>query len=170
MVELAVILVIMAILVAIAIPTFLSERGAAQEESAQSDLSNALLAVRAVYSPQGGYPAYAVLVGTLATQAPEIVFTSGAVPTAGSTKVISASVTPGGSGIVLVAAASNGGAGETCWSVVDWDGNGTPIPHGPTRTGVSYSAWRESDSSSCTATVVPAGAVWSSSFPGGATA
>jgi type IV pilus assembly protein PilA len=56
LIELMVVLLIMGILMAIAIPTFLGVRGTAQNKAAQSTLRNALTSVQASYVGSQSYP------------------------------------------------------------------------------------------------------------------
>src|SRR3974390_3251444 len=89
LIELMVVLLIMAILLAIAIPTFLGVKGGAQDRAAQSNLTNALTSSKAVYSSRGSCPAFAGAGGlsaTLATQEPELSFVGGA-PSMGTNQV-----------------------------------------------------------------------------------
>jgi type IV pilus assembly protein PilA len=55
LIELMVVVLIIAILIAIAIPTFLGLRARAQDRSAQSDLRNGFTAVKAFYTDVGSY-------------------------------------------------------------------------------------------------------------------
>jgi type IV pilus assembly protein PilA len=55
LIELMVVVLIIAILIAIAIPTFLGLRRRAQDRAAQSDLRNALTAAKAVYTDSESY-------------------------------------------------------------------------------------------------------------------
>ena len=55
LIELMVVVLIIAVLVAIAIPSFLGFRASAQDRSAQSDLRNVLLAEKALYVDTGAY-------------------------------------------------------------------------------------------------------------------
>jgi type IV pilus assembly protein PilA len=55
LIELMVVVLIIAILIAIAIPTFLGLRSRAQDRSAQSDLRNALTAAKAYYTDSDSY-------------------------------------------------------------------------------------------------------------------
>jgi len=50
LIELMVVLLIMAILMAVAIPTFLGVRSGAQDRSAQSDLTNAIISAKTIYT------------------------------------------------------------------------------------------------------------------------
>lgn len=55
LIELMVVVLIIAVLVAIAIPSFLGFRNRAQDRSAQADLRNTLLAEKAVWTDTGAY-------------------------------------------------------------------------------------------------------------------
>lgn len=55
LIELMVVVLIMGILMAIAVPTFLSTRTAANDVAARADASNALINEKAVYSAQGQF-------------------------------------------------------------------------------------------------------------------
>jgi type IV pilus assembly protein PilA len=57
LVELLVVIVIIGILVAIAIPVFLSQRGAAQDRSIESDVRNVLPVLETYYADNNAYPA-----------------------------------------------------------------------------------------------------------------
>jgi type IV pilus assembly protein PilA len=57
LIELMVVVLIIAILIAIAIPTFLGLRKRAQDRAAQSDLRNALTAAKAFYTDEDTYTA-----------------------------------------------------------------------------------------------------------------
>ena len=80
LIELMVVLLIMAILLAIAIPTFLGVKGGAQDRAAQSNLTNGLLSAKSLYSSGGSYPTAANFTATMATQEPELTFTAATVP------------------------------------------------------------------------------------------
>src|SRR5580698_8143809 len=81
LIELMVVLLIIAILLAIAIPTFLGVTSTANDRAAQSNLTNALTEGKALYGVNG---AYALASGTAYTtpnfesQAPEFNWVSGA--------------------------------------------------------------------------------------------
>ena len=59
LIELMVVVLIIAILIAIAIPTFLGARERSQDRAAQSDLRNALTAEKTVYTDSQAYSAVA---------------------------------------------------------------------------------------------------------------
>src|SRR5947208_5735707 len=68
LIELLVVVVIIGILVAIAIPVYLSYRKGAENRSAQSDLRNAITSVEQCYADNGNvYPAPAAQVGSTVT-------------------------------------------------------------------------------------------------------
>lgn len=62
LIELMVVVLIIAILIAIAVPTFLGLRRRAQDRSAQSDLRNALTAAKAFYTDQETFTGFTVAV------------------------------------------------------------------------------------------------------------
>ncbi len=55
LIELMVVVLIIGILIAIALPTFLGARTRAQNRAAQSDLRNALVAAKTIYTDQSNY-------------------------------------------------------------------------------------------------------------------
>jgi type IV pilus assembly protein PilA len=55
LIELMVVVLIISILIAIALPTFLGARSRAQNRAAQSDLSNALVAAKVMYQDNSSY-------------------------------------------------------------------------------------------------------------------
>jgi type IV pilus assembly protein PilA len=65
LIELMVVVLIIAILIAIAIPTFLGLRRRAQDRAAQSDLRNALTAAKAFYTDDETYDGFTVAEGEL---------------------------------------------------------------------------------------------------------
>ena len=73
--ELLVVIVIIGILVAIAIPVFLSQRAAAQERAIESDVRNAIPVMETYYANKNAYPA---LTGTAITTSGPIDSTTGA--------------------------------------------------------------------------------------------
>jgi prepilin-type N-terminal cleavage/methylation domain-containing protein len=163
-VELMVVLLVMAILIGVAIPTFLGVSGGAKDRAAQTNLMNAFVSAKALYGANSSFPSS--ISSDLASQEPELQFTSGPVPTSGISNTVSVSVTPGGGGeLLLVAFSPTGANGGTCLSIASWDGSGLAMTNGPNAGGTWYSAWREGDVSSCSASSVPPDAVWSTRFP-----
>ena len=72
LIELMVVVLIIGILIAIALPTFLGARTRAQNRAAQSDLRNALVAAKTIYTDASSY-AGATAAG-MAVVAPELTF------------------------------------------------------------------------------------------------
>src|SRR5580658_4710240 len=74
LIELMVVLLIMAILLAIAIPTFLGVKNGADDRSVQSDLTNAIISAKSVYVDNQSYPANASMVASFTSLEPELSF------------------------------------------------------------------------------------------------
>jgi len=151
LIELMVVLLIIAILLAIAIPTFLGVTGSASDRAAQSNLTNALTEAKAVFQNTSNYVGDTPAV--FAASAPEFGWISGTVNCA-TTSVNCISME------TLDLAAANDGLGVTvatyspkdnsCWYAVDLESNpatgvtatspdvafGTPT--GATAAGVYY--------------------------------
>src|SRR5207302_9784478 len=77
LIELMVVVLIIAILLAIAIPTFLGAKGKSQDRAAQSNLRNALTAEKTYYTDNQSYTNVQT---TLSGIEPSLQFASGAVP------------------------------------------------------------------------------------------
>jgi type IV pilus assembly protein PilA len=117
LIELMVVVLIIAILLAIAIPTFLGARSRAQNRSAQSNLRNALTAEKTGYTDNQTYYGTAS-VASLQSIEPSLLFTTVA-PSAGTNQV---EVTTDAAGdTVCMAAVSKSGA--TYW--IGDNGSGT---------------------------------------------
>jgi type IV pilus assembly protein PilA len=114
-----VVVLIIAILIAIAIPTFLGAKSRAQDKAAQSSLRNALTNSKGIYTDQDSYGASsAALVGTtgspgtgLAGAEPSLTFTTGASTGA---KIVSVNVVDT-THVIFVALSSSG----SCWVIGD---------------------------------------------------
>ena len=100
LVELMVVVMIIAILMAIAIPTFLNSRKRAQDSGAKSNVRNALAAAQSVFSENQVYPATAGMLTSLIAEEPSMSFVA-----TGSTapKAISVMTDVTASSIVLTA-------------------------------------------------------------------
>src|SRR5580658_2226005 len=82
LIELMVVLLIMAILLAIAIPTFLGVKSGAQDRAVQSNLTNALTSAKAGYANGGSYAANATSeTVALFSAEPNITFETGTATT-----------------------------------------------------------------------------------------
>src|SRR5204863_7306297 len=84
LIELMVVVLIIGILIAIALPTFLGARTRAQNRAAQADLRNALVAAKTSYTDSSTYTG-ATTTGLAAIE-PSLTYVSGA-PASGSTSV-----------------------------------------------------------------------------------
>jgi type IV pilus assembly protein PilA len=118
LVELMVVVLIIAILVAIAIPTFLGARESAQDRAAQSDLRNALTAEKVFYVDNEFYTNDTAAGGALETIEPSITWadiTVSVAGTAGAEQEVCLEITSA-SGTVFVlrdvASATGAGAGS----------------------------------------------------------
>ncbi len=122
LIELMVVLLIMAILLAIAIPTFLGVKGGAQDRSAQSDLNTALTNAKAYYGNNQSYgtTGAATAVSALTAGEPALKFFD-----IGATSPVTVD-NPGVPGHVYVATSSDGNgiillnrsqAGD-CWAIL----------------------------------------------------
>lgn len=123
LIELLVVLLIIGILLAIAIPTFLGARSNAQSRAAESNLRNGLTAAETVYTQAGNYPAQTTMVTDLGTTEPSLQFTTGTSGSAGQL-----SVNTDGSNTFM---AVNKGDNGTCywiWSSKDPSGTGDLSP------------------------------------------
>src|SRR2546421_9032483 len=78
LIELMVVVLIIGILIAIALPTFLGARSRAQKRQAESAVRNGLSSAKVVYSDADNYPATATIVASLTTAEPSIAFQSAA--------------------------------------------------------------------------------------------
>jgi len=176
LIELMVVLLIMAILLAIAIPTFLGVKGGAQDRAAQSNLTNALTSAKALYSSTGSYPtANSLFTSTMATQEPELTFTATSVAAAGNNISFYIEGTDFQQIILVDYSANNSG---TCWAVSDNNG----LAYGATGSnavagapaGDVYASWKASTTYPCSAPALvatitgaaPAGppAFWQTSY------
>jgi type IV pilus assembly protein PilA len=126
LIELMVVLLILAILLAIAIPTFLGVTKSANDRAAQSNLNTALISAKSVFQQNGqSYnlitnPTYttpaAVMSATLALAEPNLSFATGAVTSGSSPVQVSVAIASDGNGIILAAQAKGSG---NCWYVID---------------------------------------------------
>ena len=122
LIELMVVLLILAILLAIAIPTFLGTGKSAKDRGAQQNLHTALVDSDTVFQTNGqsfalgssaqyaSFPSF--MVTSLATDQPSLGFTTS---TSTSPSTVSVYVSAGGNGVVL---ANRSSAGD-CWYTID---------------------------------------------------
>jgi type II secretory pathway pseudopilin PulG len=109
-----VVLLILAILLAIAIPTFLGVTKSANDRAAQSNMNTALLNAKAAYQQNSQqYPVTGTLVTQLQSAEPSLTFQAGA---SADQNHISVFVTADSSALVL---ATYSAQTKNCWIVVD---------------------------------------------------
>lgn len=114
LIELMVVVLIIAILIAIAIPTFLGLRERAQNRSAQSDLRNGLTAAKAFYTDNDSYLGFNAAEG--GDIEPALVWEDGAAVAEGEVNVAEASTAT----TVLLATVS--ATGDDYFCIADNDG------------------------------------------------
>jgi type IV pilus assembly protein PilA len=116
LIELMVVVLIIGILVAIALPTFLGARTRAQNRAAQSDLRNALVAAKTLYTDTSSYT---LAIETAATGLPSVEpsLTYVAAGTASTVAAPSVSVAAPAAGNVWAAARMS--ASGTCYMIRD---------------------------------------------------
>ncbi len=126
LVELMVVVLIIAILVAIAIPTFLGARESAQDRAAQSDLRNALTAEKVFYVDNEIYTADTAAGGALELIEPSIDWTAITVTVNAADDQDVCLELPSASGTVFVlrdvASGANGGTPGTTYGTVNCAG------------------------------------------------
>jgi type IV pilus assembly protein PilA len=171
LIELMVVLLIMAILLAIAIPTFLGVKGGAQDRAAQSNLTNALISAKATYTQTGSYPATAAFIATMSTQEPELTFQTASVTASGNT--VSFAVSSDFQQIIMTGYSPNNGG--TCWALSDNnDPTGTAAIMGAAPSGDSYADWKAGATAATACSGTAAGGnpatntpFWLSAYPTG---
>src|SRR5580704_18110259 len=110
LIELMVVLLILAILLAIAIPTFLGVTKSANDRAAQSNMNTALLNAKAAYQQNSQqYPAVGTLVTQLQSAEPSITFQQAA---SANQNQVSVFVTADSSALVL---ATYSAQTKNCW-------------------------------------------------------
>lgn len=182
LVEIMVVLLILAILLAIAIPTFLGVTGGANDRSAQVNLNTALTALKAQVTPTNqSYSA--VTSGVMTSNEPELSWsqsTTSTAATVATTGPVDFYTSADGNGVVVVDYSKNL---KGCWyavdnrqAVVDTVGSygtsavpGGDTTHVPTGAGTWYGKGSFNNgttpATSCDPAKVPVGATWGSTFP-----
>ena len=159
LIELMVVLLIMAILLAIAIPTFLGVKGGAQDRAAQSNLNTALTNAKAVYGNNQSYgTTSASAAASLTASEPSLTFNN-----ASSTgqNVISVATDSGGDSLLMVAFSS----AKNCWAVVTNETTGASATT-QTAAGTYYSVVANTTPAACTASYFQTAGTWTqNSFP-----
>jgi type IV pilus assembly protein PilA len=137
LIELMVVLLIIAILLAIAIPTFLGVTSSANDRAAQSNLTNALTEASAVY--QSNNQTYSGIQTAVTSSAPEFTWSAGTACTASQTNCISiapvdVNTANDGQGVVLATYSKTG----LCWFTVQLQATPASITTGETGSNVSF--------------------------------
>jgi prepilin-type N-terminal cleavage/methylation domain-containing protein len=179
LIELMVVLLIIAILLAISVPTFLGVTNAAGDRAAQSNLTNALTEAKALYQVNQSYSSGGAgyTPGQFTSQAPELTWQTTACttspPNCVSYDVVNSATANDGQGLLLAAYSSKT---QTCWYALDLEAapasftggivSGTPNKNAMTTAGVFYGK-SKSGATSCLASTAAApanGASWGASY------
>ena len=127
LIELMVVVLIIGILIAIALPTFLGARTRAQNRAAQSDLRNALVSAKTMYTDNSSYLAADESATGLVTVEPSLCYAAAAT----ASTIGGACVTGAGAANVSVSAAAaewaaaRMSASNTCYWIDDASATGT---------------------------------------------
>lgn len=168
LIELMVVLLILGILAAIAIPTFLSQRKSAQNTAAQSTDRNALTAVQSVYAQENAYQnpsdttasTAASFATYMATQEPALKWTASSVSALNSVSI--ALFDPaGGSAEDQSIAITAWTPGGDCWSLVNIGQTGST-------SGLTPGTWYHKSTTtggSCTAAAPTTTTGWTATWP-----
>ncbi len=148
LIELMVVVLIIGILIAIALPTFLGARTRAQNRAAESDLRNALVSAKTLYTDASTY-AGATATG-LATVEPSLTYITTA---SASTNTVPYSVSIMTAPTSTNWAAARMSASATCYLIRDTSANGTT--YGTTTTAASCTG--DNANTAATATTASAG-------------
>jgi len=129
LIELMVVVLIIGILIAIGLPTFLGARTRAQNRAAQSDLRNALVAAKTMYSDNSSYAGATELAAGLVTVEPSLCYVAtDTASVATGQACVSGPAT--GAGVSVSAAAATWGASRMsastkCYMIKDTAAGGT---------------------------------------------
>jgi type IV pilus assembly protein PilA len=143
LIELMVVLLIIAILLAIAIPTFLGVTNTAGDRAAQSNLTNALTEAKALYQVNQSYSSGGATYtpGQFVSQAPEFTWTTGAcasgVANCISFDVVNVATANDAQGLVLAAYSSKT---STCWYALDLESSPATFATGIVSGGANKNA------------------------------
>jgi len=137
LIELMVVVLIIAILLAIAIPTFLGARSRAQNRSAESNLRNALTAEKTAFTDNSSY----VAASAVQTVEPSLSFVAaGTLPTKGSNQVETSALETGNA-VCLIAQSASG----AYFGIYDE----TAASGGLVTAGTWYASWASSATPGC---------------------
>ncbi len=177
LIELMVVLLILAILLAIAIPTFLGVTGGANDRATQSNLNTAITAVK-TQATQNSQTYAGITLAIMSTNEPALTWSQSTTATAATVSTqgpVDFYVSADGSGVAIVSYSKNS---ASCWWVVDnrqavvdtvgpygatgqvATGSATRVP---TQAGTFYGK-SSAVSGACNPAVTPTGAQWAGSF------
>ena len=185
LIELMVVLLIIAILLAIAIPTFLGVTSSASDRASQSNLTNALTEAKAIFQNNSSYGTNAAALTAFQASAPEFTWQTAACTTNTaciSEQVVDVSGAADGQGVAMATWSSKD---SVCWYAIDLEATpaqqaaevaplyayqtGATPPTGATTAGVFY-AKKLNSSANCSGNyaVTQAGFSWGPSYSGAA--
>ncbi|MCL4422624.1 MAG: type II secretion system protein [Actinobacteria bacterium] len=156
LIELMVVLLIMAILLAIAIPTFLGVRSSAQDRAAQTSLSNALTEAKTYYANNQDFTGMTAT--TLGQSEPSLTWTTTgstgpndiSVGGTSGTSTTALATTPADQAVVMTDLAADG----TCWVMFDLETTQTASVLNETNAGVYYTYFTGATSTDCNASTI----------------
>ena len=141
LIELMVVLLIIAILLAIAIPTFLGVTTSANDRAAQSNLTNAVTEIKALYQNSQTYVSTSLAQATLNSSAPEFSWVQGAGSCSSSSALncigeypVDVQGSADGYGVILATRSKSG----TCWYVADLETAPSATAFTDSGTGATY--------------------------------
>jgi len=160
-IELMAVLAILAILLAVAIPSFFRVTRSASDRAAQSNLNTAMLHAKAVYQSNGQSfsTPIAVVASVLPPSEPGVTFTTGNSTGQG---VVSVFPTADGSAIVLAAFTRS----NNCWYQIDNPSGNAAAVQPFTRTGANVSGGATAMTGGAVTTVAAGGLRFSGTTPG----
>jgi type IV pilus assembly protein PilA len=119
LIELMVVVLIIGILIAIALPTFLGARQRAQDRAAQSDLRNAMAAAKTFFTDKDTYTGFSETVG--AQIEPSLTWVAGGTASTTAAPAVSVSVNTAGTQVGMARMSASG----TCFYIRDDSTAGT---------------------------------------------
>jgi len=140
LIELMVVVLIIGILIAIALPTFLGARERAQNRAAQSSLRNALVAAKTAYTDTSDYSGATTT--NLPTIEPSLTYRAAGTASAGPNEV-SVAVSDSGTAVDAIFSAAAMSDSNTCYWIMDdasSAGTGTKYDTGAACTGTAAAA------------------------------
>jgi type IV pilus assembly protein PilA len=181
LIELMVVLLILAILLAIAIPTFLGITRSANDKAAQSDLNTALINAKILFQANSqtyNLPTNATyttpllaLVASMGSAEPSLAFISG---TSSGPSSVSVNLANDGRSVAVAALATGD---QNCWFLVDNVSNETTttagsqyagiVNFGANASGTWYGEWKMAGAANCSVSQLPTTANSNISFMNG---